>query len=97
MFQIDESKVLDTKGSAYITVGDLLQEIHHLRADIARKDAALRVATPHLPDGIEFDGHVYWCRCPECGAEQGDMGNNIACETCGAGPMPTMENKDTEE
>jgi len=44
-----------------------------------------------LPDGITFDGHAYWCQCPECGEEQPDMGNNIACEKCGGGPMPTMD------
>lgn len=49
-----------------------------------------------LPDGIEFDGHVYWCRCPECGNEQGDMGNSIRCEQCGYGPMPTMDGVDND-
>ena len=44
-----------------------------------------------LPDGITFDGHAYWCQCPECGEEQPDMGNNIACEKCSGGPMPTMD------
>ena len=44
-----------------------------------------------LPEGITFDGQVYWCECPECGEFQGDIGNNIACENCGYGPMPTMD------
>lgn len=43
-----------------------------------------------LPEGIEFDGEVYWSICPECGNQQGDMGNNIACDKCGA-LMPTMD------
>jgi len=43
MFQLDESKVLARDpGGAYITVGDLVQEIHHLRAEIERKDAAIK-------------------------------------------------------
>lgn len=45
----------------------------------------------NLPDGIEFDGEIYWVTCPECGFQQADMGNNIACEECGYGPMPTMD------
>lgn len=28
-------------------------------------------------------------KCPECGEEQGDFGNNVSCENCGYGPMPT--------
>ena len=48
VFQIDESEVLDARGAAYITVGDLVQEIHHLRADIASKDAALKSAKSEL-------------------------------------------------
>ena len=48
MFQIDESQVLAVRGAAYITVGDLVQEIHHLRADIASKDAALKSAKSEL-------------------------------------------------
>ena len=27
--------------------------------------------------------------CPECGFEQADMGNNVQCEECDYGPMPT--------
>jgi len=38
MFQIDETEVLDVRGATYITVGDLVQEIHHLRADVEHKD-----------------------------------------------------------
>ena len=53
--------------------------------------------TDNLPDGIEFDGHVYWCRCPECGEQQGDMGNMIRCENCGYGPMPTMDGVEDDE
>ena len=49
-----------------------------------------------LPEGITFDGHVYWCRCPECGQEQGDMGGHVACENCGAGPMPTFDDGSEE-
>jgi len=44
-----------------------------------------------LPEGIYFDGEVYFSTCPECGLEQGDMGSHIACEECGYGPMPTMD------
>ena len=52
-----------------------------------------------LPEGIDFDGEVYWSTCPECGHQQGDMGNGIACDECGAGPMPTMDSgfEDDEE
>ena len=50
-----------------------------------------------LPGGITFDGHAYWCQCPECGEEQPDMGNNIACESCGGGPMPTMDTGPEED
>lgn len=45
----------------------------------------------NLPDGIEFDGEVYWSTCPDCGHQQGDMGNNIGCDNCD-GLMPTMDN-----
>ena len=45
----------------------------------------------NLPDGIDFDGEVYWATCPECGWQQGDMGNKVTCDECGYGPMPTME------
>jgi hypothetical protein len=38
MFQINETEVLDVRGVTNITVGDLVQEIHHLRADIEHKD-----------------------------------------------------------
>ena len=31
---------------------------------------------------------VQFVKCPECGEEQPDMGNNVACEVCGYGPMP---------
>ena len=34
--------------------------------------------------------------CPECGYEQADMGNNVVCEQCGEGPMPTAEPNDAE-
>ncbi len=36
-----------------------------------------------MPDDIKF------VKCIECGNEQADMGNNVACENCGEGPMPT--------
>lgn len=49
-----------------------------------------------LPDGIEFDGEVYWSICPECGYQQGDMGNGIGCEECGF-LMPTMDTGEDEE
>lgn len=26
--------------------------------------------------------------CPDCGAEQSDMGRNVLCEECDGGPMP---------
>ncbi len=29
------------------------------------------------------------CPDPGCGHEQADMGHNVSCEECGAGPMPT--------
>jgi hypothetical protein len=47
IFQIDESEVLDRRGETYITVGDLMQEITHLRAELdrARSDNATLVAT----------------------------------------------------
>ena len=32
---------------------------------------------------------IKFVTCPECGNEQADMGRNVACEECGAGPMPT--------
>jgi len=32
---------------------------------------------------------IKFVECPECGAEQADMGNNVSCESCGEGPMPT--------
>jgi len=46
-FQIDESEVLDARGATYITVGDLLQEIDHLRGELAqaRSDNATLIAT----------------------------------------------------
>ena len=31
---------------------------------------------------------IQYVKCPECGEEQPDMGNNVACEVCGFGPMP---------
>jgi len=49
-----------------------------------------------LPKGIYFDGEVYFSTCPECGEEQGDMGNNVHCENCGYGPMPTMERQQSD-
>lgn len=36
----------------------------------------------------DSDG-VDWSVCPECGEAQGDMGNNVSCDACGYGPMPT--------
>jgi hypothetical protein len=36
-----------------------------------------------LPDGFEWDGHVLWVTCIECGNQQADMGFNVACEECG--------------
>ncbi len=42
-----------------------------------------------LPDGIEFDGEVYWATCPDCGVQQGDLGRGVCCDNCGYGPMPT--------
>lgn len=45
---------------------------------------------PHKFDRytFEWDGNVLWVRCPECGYQQADMGNNIECEKCGT-QMPT--------
>jgi hypothetical protein len=34
--------------------------------------------------------------CPECGHEQPDMGNNVECEECGYGPMPTAPAEEAE-
>ena len=38
-----------------------------------------------------FDYEAGQVRCPHCGNEQADMGNNVACEECGEGPMPTRD------
>jgi len=35
----------------------------------------------------------YFVTCPECGAEQPDMGKGVACEECGYGPMPYYNEK----
>ena len=32
---------------------------------------------------------VQWVECPECQAQQEDMGNSVRCDNCGYGPMPT--------
>ena len=48
-----------------------------------------------LPDGVvEYDEEtdIALVACPMCGHVQADMGRNIRCENCGAGPMPTMWN-----
>ncbi len=37
---------------------------------------------------------IQFVECPECGAEQADMGRNVCCEECGYGPMPTIPAKD---
>lgn len=36
---------------------------------------------------------IQFVNCPECGYEQADMGNNVTCEECGAGPMPTNQKR----
>ena len=35
------------------------------------------------------DDKIVWVTCPECGADQEDMGHNVACDECGYAPMPT--------
>jgi hypothetical protein len=35
------------------------------------------------------DEHMF-VTCPQCGNEQADMGNNVLCESCDNGPMPTF-------
>jgi len=47
-----------------------------------------------LPDGITFDGEIYWARCPQCDAKQGDIMTNlklvsVKCCQCGYTPMPS--------
>lgn len=32
--------------------------------------------------------------CPECGAQQADMGRGVACEECGYAPMPSLSPKE---
>lgn len=49
--------------------------------------------TAELPDGLRQDDdepEIWWSTCPDCEHEQGDMGNGVECEECGAGPMPTL-------
>lgn len=38
----------------------------------------------------QHDGPCF-VECPECGAQQGDMGHHVKCDDCGYGPMPTGE------
>ena len=40
-------------------------------------------------EGDNMGEELEFVKCPECGNEQADMGNNVACEECGFGPMPT--------
>lgn len=32
-------------------------------------------------------------KCPQCGNEQSDMGNNVVCEECDFGPIPTRQGR----
>ena len=63
-----------------------------------RKPAAKGATKPSLIDynavaaAIENDEMTGFCT--ECGNEQADMGNNVACEECGFGPMPTSNKRD---
>ncbi len=34
---------------------------------------------------------IKFVECPECGAEQADMGRNVCCEECDYGPMPVAD------
>lgn len=43
-----------------------------------------------LPEGMWLDVDTYISECPQCLAEQADMGSNVQCEECGYGPMPTL-------
>lgn len=36
---------------------------------------------------------IRFVECPQCGYEQADMGNNVKCEDCGFGPMPTGDSR----
>ena len=40
-----------------------------------------------------FDYETGMVKCPKCGNEQGDMGNNVRCEECDFGPMPTLSGR----
>ncbi len=35
-----------------------------------------------------MSNEIQFVECPECGAEQADMGHGVECEECGYGPMP---------
>lgn len=43
-----------------------------------------------------MSGDIQYVECPECGEEQPDMGNNVECENCGFGPMPTEQEGEPE-
>lgn len=59
-----------------------LQRLGHAQgADM--KLAAVYGQRSETGDAIE------WVQCTECGSSQADMGRGVACESCGAGPMPT--------
>jgi DNA-directed RNA polymerase subunit RPC12/RpoP len=68
---------------------------HGLEADCPC--GARIIVEPNRPDtgGRNVSDHIRWAKCPECGAEQEDMGRNVACDECGYGPMP-FQDPDTE-
>ena len=39
---------------------------------------------------------IQFVECPECGAEQADMGRGVDCEECGYGPMPVTPDPDED-
>jgi hypothetical protein len=46
----------------------------------------------NLPEGITYDGTMYFATCPMCGWEQAEMGRSVKCENCDFFPMPSMNN-----
>ena len=40
---------------------------------------------------------VEFVLCPMCGNEQSDMGNNVQCEECRYGPMPSPSSARAKE
>jgi len=48
-----------------------------------------------IQEGMYSDGTVIFVKCPECGNETGDMGNDVGCEECGT-LMPSAQNLDAE-